>query len=168
MIEREIAPNDIRIARKKADELGVLKNSIRKGKGNITAFIGEILVAREFGAVFVNNYDYDLEKNGKKIEVKTKSCTSKPRPYYNCSVADYNTSQDCDFYVFVRVLEDNSRGWILGGMSKDEFYEKAFFRRKGEIDEDACPRFPFKADCYNIKIRDLKQIKVKNDQPKTF
>jgi hypothetical protein len=47
--------------------------------------------------------------------------------------------------------------WYLGSISKEEFYKKAVFRKKGELDPDSSPNYPFKftADCYNIPTSEL-------------
>jgi len=139
----------------KAKKMGALKNSITRGGRNGEGFIGERLANTIIkGNIIDGNYDYDIVNNGVKMDVKTKVCTSVPQGRYNASVADFNTKQACDYYVFTRVMEDLSEGWILGYMSKKEFYEKAFFLKKGELDDG----WPAKADCYNVKIKDLHKI----------
>lgn len=159
MIEIEISEDQISLAKNKSEEMGKLRNSIRGGKGNVVGFLGEIIVADYIGAEISNTYDYDLVKGGNTFDVKTKECTSKPRKNFNCSVAAYNTKQKCGFYVFVRILSDLSKGWILGGYGKESFYKDAFFGKKGEIEAGSNPPFTFKADCYNLKIGNLKTLK---------
>ncbi len=101
-----------------------------------------------------NTYDYDLVSDcGKRIDVKTKRTNYKPRDYYDCSIAAYNTKQKCDSYVFVRVLNDFSRAWILGEKGKSDYFKEARFLKKGQIDGDN--GFRVKSDCYNLKISDL-------------
>jgi hypothetical protein len=58
--------------------------------------------------------------------------------------------------VFVRILTDLSKAWILGGISKQSFYKKATLYRKGDVDSDN--GFMFKADCYNLKIDKLSPV----------
>ena len=93
---------------------------------------------------------YDLLVNGKKVEVKTKDRTVAPKPYYECSVADFNTEQDCDEYAFVSVLNNMKEAWYLGKISKSDFYKAAVFHKKGEV--DPANDFTFKADCFNIPV----------------
>ena len=50
----------------------------------------------------------------------------------------------------VSVLNTLKEAWYLGKISKLDFYKKAAFHRKGEIDTNN--NFTFKADCYNIPI----------------
>ena len=88
------------------------------------------------------------------IDVKTKERTVAPKSYYECSVADFNTEQDCDEYAFVSVLSTMKEAWYLGKISKVDFYKTATFHKKGDIDPDN--NFTFKADCYNIPISELK------------
>ena len=144
-------------AEAKSEEMGKLNNSITKGDGNIAGFIGEFMVAEETGSTVCNTYDYDLiSKKNWRIDVKTKRTNFPPKPYYECSIAAYNIKQDCDFYVFTRVKNDLSVGWILGYYAKMKYFKDAVFHREGDIDNDN--KFVFKADCYNMKISSLKEI----------
>lgn len=159
MIEVPISKIQLNAARIKAEQMGTLKNSITRGEANLEGFLGEILVAKHIKAQVKNTYDYDLIKDGRKIDVKTKRCTSPPRADYECSIAAYNTKQKCDYYIFVRILEDHSRGWILGGMPKEDYFKKSRFCKKGKIDEKSNLGWTFKADCYNLEIKELEEIK---------
>ena len=153
--------SQIALARKKANEMGVLKNSITKGKGNVYGFLGEILVSSLIQGRSKNTYDFDIIKNETTIDVKTKTCTSEPRPNYYCSVAAFNIKQQCDIYIFVRIMEDFSKAWILGACTKEFFYKNAQFNKKGTIDESSPYKWKFKADCYNLPINKLKNYNYK-------
>jgi hypothetical protein len=163
----EVRPRleQIEQAKRMAEALGELNNSIEKGGGNLYGFLGEILVAEAIGARHENSFEYDLvlpHKGGDiTIDVKSKHCTSPPYPFYECSVADFNTDQKCDYYVFVRIHKDLKLAWILGKIKRDEFYKKAVCRKKGELDPNAKKEqnYRFHADCYNLAIHDLKPIK---------
>ena len=154
-------------AKQKADQLPLLKNSIRGGKGAVVAFIGEYIACIALDGVIKNTYDYDLlygvnsyedwicdENNPfrRRVDVKTKERTVPPRPYYNCTVADFNTNQKCDEYAFVSVHKNLRDAWYLGKISKNDFYSKATFSKKGEPET---PLFNFRADCYNLQISEL-------------
>ena len=148
--------------RKKAEEraadLPLLNNSIRKGEGALVAYIGEALVLHLEGGEIKDTYDYDvIDRNGVKIDVKTKERKVAPLPHYNCTVAAYNIKQKCDRYAFVNVLKDMKTAWYLGSISKEEFFKKAVFRKKGEFDPDSPPTrdFYFTADCYNVPVSEL-------------
>jgi hypothetical protein len=60
--------------------------------------------------------------------------------------------------VFVRVNNEMTTAWILGYMPKAEYYEKAKFCQKGDLDPDSNCHWRFKEDCYNMYIKDLKDI----------
>jgi len=144
-------------ANKKSEEMGTLRNSITKGKGNTMGFLGEFAVADFLKDCIVSNtYDYDLKVGDRTIDVKTKSCTVKPRVDYMCSVAAYNTKQKCDVYVFNRMLRDLSKGWILGWIEKEKYFDEAKFYRKGEQEGDN--GYIVQADCYNLPIKNLHDI----------
>jgi hypothetical protein len=136
--------------RARAEKLPLLKNSIRKGEGSLVAYIGEEVVKNVLNGEIKDTYDYDIVYQDTKVDVKTKERTVAPKAYYECSVADFNTRQDCDEYAFVSVLNTLKEAWYLGKITKSNFYKKATFHRKGEI--DPANNFTFKADCYNIPI----------------
>ena len=162
MIEVEITEGILEQAKRKACAMGKIKNSITHGQGNIAGFIGEEIVNAFIGGKINNTYDYDIVKDEVKIDVKTKRCTSRPKEYYECSIAKLSTHQKCDRYIFVRVLWNKSRpnewkkAWILGQMDKKEYLKNARFLKKGEVDKSN--NFTVKADCYNLKISDLHPV----------
>lgn len=136
----------------------VLNNSISKGWSNKFGALGEVIVADHFKERDVNTestYDYDLIVDGYKIDVKSKQTNVKPLPHYLATVASFNTTQDCDFYLFTRITKDLSKGWILGYIKPSEFYRLADFVNKGDLDVNG---WEFKADCYNLKIKDLNPL----------
>ena len=57
MIEIEITPEMVDKARIKAEELGTIRNSITKGKGNLVGFLGEVVANCALGGEWVNTYD---------------------------------------------------------------------------------------------------------------
>ena len=165
--------NDIIIkAKEKAKEMGELKNSITKGAGNVHGFLGEFIVSNYLNATIENTYDYDIKLGSVNIEVKTKRTTVAPRTHYECSIAEYNTKQNCDVYVFTRILKDMTRGWILGYISKKEYFDEATFLKKGQVDPSN--GWTVNTNCYNLPISKLKNIEtlhgdynVRSDYAKT-
>jgi hypothetical protein len=148
-----ISESAIMRAKDRAEKLPLLNNSIRSGEGGVVAYIGEEVAKHVLNAEIKDTYDYDLVYSGTKVDVKTKERTVAPKSYYECSVADFNTKQDCDEYAFVSVLNSLKQAWYLGKISKVDFYKNATFHKKGEVDPDN--NFTFKADCYNIAISQL-------------
>lgn len=149
----EISKTALDRVKTRAEKLPLLRNSIRKGEGKMVAYIGEEVVKKVLGGEIKDTYDYDIVYGQTKVDVKTKERTVAPRDHYECSVADFNTKQDCDEYAFVSVLSSLKMAWYLGKISKNKFYETATFHKKGEVDPDN--NFTFKADCYNIPIHKL-------------
>jgi hypothetical protein len=161
MIEIEITQEMIIRATKKSLEMGEIRNSITSGMGNIAGFIGEQVANEVIKGIINNTYDYDIIENNILWDVKTKRCTSRPRPHYECSIAALNTHQICTKYAFVRLEFSNDtwhKAYILGWLDKDEYYKKAKFLKKGDFDPDN--NFTVKADCYNVKISDLNPFEV--------
>lgn len=132
-----------------------LKNSIRHGKGTFIGKLGEQVIAKYLGIDLpIDTYNYDMIYKNKKIEVKTKEIkvpivTSE----YECSISDYNPNQKCDYYAFLRILNDYSKAWICGFISREAYFKKATFRRKNEYEKSN--NFTFKCDCYNLPYSEL-------------
>jgi|TARA_R100001443_G_scaffold84537_2_gene91157 hypothetical protein len=154
MKEIKVSLDMIENARIKSTEMGKLHNSILKGGGNLAGFIGEQIALECLGGEWHNTYSYDIIlPDGKKVDVKTKQTSVKPLPEYDCSIAKFNTKQECDMYAFVRVKNDLTIGWYLGSIDKKEYFKKAIFMKKGYVDPSN--NFTVRADCYNMKIKEL-------------
>jgi len=157
MIEVAISATMLVEARDKAAEMGRLRNSIINGAGNIAGFIGEAIAQQVLGGELSNTYDYDLVlPSGKTVDVKTKQTSVKPLETYECSIAALNTTQECDYYAFIRVKNDFTVGWYLGMYDKKQYMEDAVFMKKGTV--DASNGYTVKSDCYNLKISELKEV----------
>jgi len=169
MIEVQITEKMKKRAWAKSREMGVIKNSIMSGDGNIAGFLGEEVANTIIKGEINNTYDYDIiTKGGIKYDVKTKRCTSPPKPFYDCSVAGFNTKQKCDRYAFVRIENKNNRwgrAWVLGWLEHDDYYSKAKKLTKGQIDPSN--NFVVRADCYNVSISKLTKFSgATNDRHK--
>lgn len=148
-----ITQNHIQKAKTLANELGTLRNSITAGDGNLAGFVGEVVMAEVLDARHANTYDSDLLWNDISIDVKTKRTTVAPKDYYECSIAAYNTKQNCDLYAFCRVNANMDTLWFLGMIPKETYFQKARFLKKGQVDGDN--NFVVRADCYNMEIKDI-------------
>jgi hypothetical protein len=156
MIEVAITAKMLVEARDKAAEMGKLRNSILNGAGNIAGFIGEAIALQVLGGTLNNTYDYDLVlSDGTTLDVKTKQTSVKPLETYDCSIANLNTTQKCDYYCFVRVKNDFTVGWYLGVYPKEQYMLDSVFMKRGTIDPSN--GYTVKSDCYNLKINQLKE-----------
>ena len=168
----KITKEEVSLAKELSVEMGKLNNSITKGKGNITGFLGEIITANYLGIELSNTYDYDMLFNNLKIDVKSKQVTTPPKDHYECSVAALNTKQECDVYVFTRILpkkwskNDYSEGWILGYMNKKDYFKTAVFLKKGEVDPSNNWKVP--TDCYNMPINKLNKMEELYDKTRAL
>jgi len=158
-IEVNITQEMVNRATAKDQEMGQLRNSIRRGKGNLAGFLGEEVVLTAFGGSESHNtYEHDLTFEGTTFEIKTKDRTVVPRIEYEASVANFNTRQKADFYVFVslyRVKEtgDYTRGYVIGIIDKEDYKRQANFLRVGDIDQSN--DWKVSADCYNLPYERL-------------
>ena len=158
MITLQITPQQISRA-ENLYSFDNLRGSITKGNSNLYGALGEIVVMDYFEEKDVlaeATYDYDLIIDGYKVDVKTKKTTVTPKPEYLCSISAFNTKQKCDYYFFIRVDLPRKKAFLLGYIEKEKFFQKAFFKKKGELDVNG---FVFKDDCYNLPISALRKFR---------
>ena len=145
----------------KSTDMGTLYKSITAGQGNLAGFIGEGLIHEYFinaGETidWTNTYEYDMILNyDLLLDIKTKRTGYKPKLDYDCSISD-GKRQRCDHYIFTRVKNDFSVGWILGYMPSKEYFEVANFMEKGVIDPSN--GWKVSRDCWNLPIQELRNI----------
>lgn len=137
------------------------KESILDGKGTLPGVVCEIYTAQYLGSTLAQSFDFDMWTNGSKDEIKTHICTSRPKPHYMARVCGKNDRQNCDRYIFCRILKDLSKLWIVGMMPRKDFFDTARFICKGEIQEDG---FECKQDCWQLRIAEL--FPVPNHDPR--
>jgi hypothetical protein len=133
-----------------------LNNSIRQGEGNLIGAIGEIVVFDHYtkigrNVVHAQDFNYDLLIEGFKIEVKTQENRSIPSPVYTCHVPDYNSTQECEFYCFVFIHPDMTKGWLAGHISRSKFHQIKQLKKEGEIGFSK----PFKCDTWIVQVKNL-------------
>ena len=164
MIEVLITDKMRKVAHKKSKEMGVLHNSITRGQGNVFGFLGEEITRKILGGEENNTHDYDLIIDDKTIDVKTKRTSVTPKPNYDCSVADVTRKQNCDYFAFVRVLNDQSKGWFLGLKDREAYFKESVYLKKGE--HDPSNNYFVKANCYNLPISSLTFENVISPNPR--
>ena len=148
--------DDISLAHTRATEMGVLPNSFTQGMGRMTGCLGEIVVNKFIKkSVYVCNYvfTHDLEHRHKRIEVKSKTCGSIPKPEYSVSVNGSSKKiPDNDVYFFTRVRKDLMFVWIVGWLPTTKFFQVAQFKKRGEQDDHG---FTYKAAGYHTEMDKL-------------
>lgn len=158
------------IEKAKLRDKGAYNNrSFMNGHGNLVGFLGEyITLAYRPDFQLINNFNYDLLFKDYRIDVKTKhqSVPQDPMGYYEASVDVNSLHQELDFYIFCRIFKKSDNefpyGWILGAISKDDFFKYARKLKKGDADGDN--GYKVRQDCYNIRYDQLKQIKKHNER----
>jgi hypothetical protein len=122
-------------------------------------YLGELvfqkIVKCKHGIDLVNTdtRDYDFTApNGLRVEVKTKKCTSPPRPTYDNSVCSWNTKQKADVYVFLRVQMTGPESGVLyftGTLPCGVFRRESRLIKKGDVD----PSNGFRASATHKSMR---------------
>ena len=145
-------------ARLKAAEMGRLRNSIRRGDGNFDGFVGENAVKAFLHiplSLDQNTYDYDLIWQGMRIDVKSKPSKAIPLGHYDTSVAETSMHQRCTHYVFTRIYYPRGVGvgdppytYIMGFISRDEYFARAYRREQGHVDPSNGQ--PAQVACWNL------------------
>lgn len=148
-----LKPSHEASAESRADDIGILKNSITKGGGNVVAVQGEYLVNYLFGGEFetdeILRNEYDLIIDGKKVEVKTQR-GNRPPPGVNVN-AD-RSIQECDAFFFCQFFY-HPVGRFAGWLTRDEFVALKVLIKKGE----QYPGVPIvaKADVWVVQVNQL-------------
>jgi len=147
-------PEDVAEAFRRSEALGRLRTSFTKGNGNMTGFLGEVAFEntfKKFDYVGDKSFTHDYVYKGLKVDVKAKTCSSRPMLNYNASVVRTKFSKfEADVYFFMRVHSNLQKVWLCGWSPKSTIINKRRFNKKGDCDSDG---FRFKADGYNIEIR---------------
>ena len=162
-------------AKAKADNLGSIRNSILKGRGNLAGYLGEEAVASYIEAEIIScdkgndKYNYDIWKDDRKIEVKTKRRTVVPQGFFDVSVAKTSRHQTPDLYIFVSIEFENMtyektkrvyRGikniWIVGQAEPEDYFARAKIWNAGDIDKSN--GFKTHVDMYNLPISEIEPL----------
>lgn len=167
MVEFPIQHRHRHYAKLLARRLGCLNNSITQGQGNVTGMVAEIVLAEIMQAHRANDYQYDLVlNNGKRIEVKTKLTSVVPQNHHECSVAEYNPTQNCDAYAFCRVHSSMRKMWFLGMVEPWRYYLLAHRLEAGHWDQSN--GYTVKATCYNLPIGVVWKVYLDHVYPAIF
>ena len=162
IIECDVSKEMLDRATRRAKDMGNLKGSVEKGKGNIYGFLAEEVVSSYLNVPILDDYQYDMIYKDVKIDVKAQASEFRPLPHYEVTVYDWNTRQECDIYVFVRVDRYKfDKAWIVGWEGKEKYFDRATLYRKGDIDPSN--NYRYKDNKWNVEIstlRDIEKIKA--------
>lgn len=162
MIRLPIVQEELEIARKESNKMGILKGSILKGEGNEAGFLGELAVHRYFGYLDSkrnNTYNHDLILGGFRFDVKTKRRTVLPNPDYCGTVPDYQKEQQCQGYIFTSVQYEEKNPisvTLCGWVGKPSFFRDATFFKKGDVNPEN--GWVCSLDCWCLRYRSMKDI----------
>ena len=144
-------------AKKTATEMGALKNSFMRGSRNYDGILGEVVSLDFLNAQKKSCKDFDgILKDGRTVDVKTKRTKVIPKSFYDCSISEFSLHQNCDVYLFARYNFLENVVYVLGYLTKPEYFSKAKKYKKGDI--DTSNNMEFKSTTYNVKIDELLPI----------
>jgi len=134
---------------------GTYKGSIMKGRGAVIGFLGEEICLKQFSHLKrVDAYTHDLASNdGLKFEVKSKLQNVDRTPALDYTATIYETSrhQTPNIYLFTRIHQSMSHGWICGWITHEGFWMRADPR--GQNNQDGAHTTFQK--CWDIRIGEL-------------
>jgi len=141
-----------------------MRGSFTNGRGMLVGLIGQIVVRSTFGWEEIDAIEYDLRDRDALVEVKSKTTTVEPLPHHHASVAASSFHQQATNLVFCRVQVAYNpdpkkpiapqKLWILGWLSREEFFDRSALVRKGEMDGNYAAR----VDCRSVQAVELRRL----------
>ena len=118
-------------------EFKILNKSLTQGDGNAAGAIAEICFLDYFSSIgkeifHAQHHDYDFIMNKKKIEIKATRVNNPPRLAHQFKLPCDHYDQQCDFYCCIYVMNDFSKVFINGYISKIDFFNNAILHLEGE------------------------------------
>ena len=140
-------------------EFQILNKSLTHGDGNAAGAIAEICFLDYFSSIgkeifHAQHHDYDFIMNKKKIEIKATRVNNPPRLAHQFKLPCDHYDQQCDFYCCIYVLNDFSKVFINGYISKKDFFDNAILHLEGEMEHN----FTFRCDTKTVTLAELKPL----------
>jgi len=172
-LEKDVITPDM-LLRAKARDPGKAFNSksFMDGKGTLVGNLGDEIIASyrsDFTRQSTFDYDFIYLNKGKIVTIdnKTKYQSSQNIPHnigeWMASVCVDSVHQVTDYYTFCRVCKIQRGddyiypfGYVLGIISKQEFFKKATFYKKG--DKEGYNNYVVKQACYSLPYSMLYHI----------
>lgn len=140
-------------------DFGILNKSLTYGDGNAAGSLAEICFLDCFKSrgkeIFhAQQFDYDFIMNNKKIEIKATRVNNLPTLLHQFKLPCNHYDQQCDFYCCIYVMNDFSKVFINGYISKKDFFDNAILHMKGDKEHN----FTFRCDTKTVTIAQLKPL----------
>ena len=155
-----ITPNLDQVNRAaKLYEFKILNKSLTQGDGNAAGAIAEICFLDYFSSIgkeifHAQHHDYDFIMNKKKIEIKATRVNNPPRLAHQFKLPCDHYDQQCDYYCCIYVMNDFSKVFINGYISKIDFFNNAILHLAGEMEHN----FTFRCDTKTVTLAELKPL----------
>jgi hypothetical protein len=164
----DVTPADV--AHAKRQKMGAIRNSILKGQGNLTGFIGEAVLMRALRACgdpvisqrvrHVDRHKYDVVVNGNPLEIKTKRIYT-PKFYRDYdNVVNGKSCRQVGTYVFLRLVYDDAtqqgKVWFVGCWPCRTFAANSRFLKRG----DKVGYWTVKSSCFARMLGDCESWDV--------
>lgn len=105
---------------------------LNKDRQRMTGYLAEACIHSLFPEIkYSESYDVDFVFMNKTIDSKAQGCNSKPMPHYSATLYEEQKTRDVDYYIFSRIKNDFSVGWICGIISKRKFFQSSILKPAG-------------------------------------
>lgn len=140
-----LSPVEQRIIAIAAEKQKTLNSrTLMGGEGNAAGFAGQKLL-HNFAPSLIDHSETEIDwdflppSGSPTIDVKSKGNNKyAPALHYDCSVPCYQVEgQDCQIYVFTRIVPGFGGGWLLGFIEKTRFIKEATLRAAGSAYNNA-------------------------------
>lgn len=129
-------------------------------KRTFYGYIGQAMVIDYLGLPLGNfdTFEYDIPWDYLTWEVKSISTKVQPEIWYEATI-NGKRRQKADNYIFTRMLykdlwgSDGAKGWIVGWIPTEKFWEIGLFKKKGEA-------LTSNPECGNLEQDDATMVKI--------
>jgi len=95
-------------------------------------YYGKKAVSEHLSSKLIDGDGYDLIFKNKKISVISQSARVEASIFQTSYIEKESRNQNCDIYVFIRILVKDDKLWIGGWLPRDVFWSIARFNKAGK------------------------------------
>tara|TARA_B100002019_G_scaffold207167_1_gene179902 strand:- start:1198 stop:1728 length:531 start_codon:yes stop_codon:yes gene_type:complete len=123
-----------------------------KERQRMTGYLAESCIHNTFPSIkYSDDYSVDFILDNKTIDSKAQGCNSKPLDFYSATLYEEQRNRDTDYYIFSRIKNDFSKGWICGIASKQKFFQLATLKPAGTKTNN----FTYDQSRYELQYKNL-------------
>ena len=99
---------------------------LNKDRQRMTGYLAESCIRSIFPSLQYSKDDtVDFLYSNITLDSKAQGCNSKPLKHFTATLYEEQKHRPVDYYIFSRIKNDFSVGWICGVISKERFFDNA-------------------------------------------